>query len=179
LQHDLATLQAQLARLEQSGNLRLSRHEIVAHWPTLRRTQQGQIIAALVERIEAHPGATGSLDLHIHWRDGSTTTAQVRGRVGTSLRWTTKEDGLVIALFTQAASQLEIARALPDRTWTSIQQRYCTLVSPPDRIRVRRKPSLAPGETHADFVLRMNKDCQSNHADAFCPERLLQQPLNG
>jgi hypothetical protein len=94
----------------------------------------------------------------------------VRGRVGTSLRWTAEEDDQVIALFTQFASQLEIARALPDRTWTSIQQRYCKLVRPPDRIRVRRRTSITPGETYAEFALRISGDCLSNHADDFYPE---------
>ena len=118
------------------------------------REQQREIIAALVDHIEAQPAANGSLDLHIHWRDGSTATAKVPGHVGASLRWTAEEDARIIALFRQATTQVEIARVLPGRTWGSIEQRYWQLVKPSHRVKLRRKRVMETGETYADFTFR-------------------------
>jgi hypothetical protein len=77
--------------------------------------------------------------------------AQVAGRKGLSLLWTATEDAQVIALFTQGVSQLDIARTLPERTWTSIQQRYYLLVKPQHRVKLWRRQLIAPGETCTEF----------------------------
>jgi hypothetical protein len=80
-------------------------------------------MAALVKHIAAQPGENNALDLAIHWRDGSTSHVRVPGRAGVSLRWTAEEDATILALFGRVATQVEIARALPERTWGSITQR--------------------------------------------------------
>ena len=140
LQADLAALAA--APSAQFPHLPQAPKEIAARWPTLARDEQRAMLAAVVDHVEAEPAAGNALDLRIQWRAGE------------SLRWTPEEDARLAALFRQGASQLEIARALPNRTWGSIEQRYWQVVAPADRVKVWRRRVIGQGETYEEYMRR-------------------------
>ena len=85
------------------------------------------------------------------------TAARVPGRAGESLRWTLEEDARLAALFRQGETQLDIARALPARTWGSIEQRYRKVVAPADRFKMWRRQMIKKGETYEEYMRRPDK----------------------
>ena len=129
--------------------------EIAARWPTLARDEQRAILAALVDHVAAQPGAGNALDLHIHWRDGATTAAQVH-----------RPRRRLAAL--DAGGRRPSRRALPagaPASWTSpapsptargvrSRQRYWEVVAPADRVKVRRRRVMEKGETYEAYMQR-------------------------
>lgn len=154
LRSELENQAAEMTRIEQVREMHESCGDIVENWPAMSRQEQRQILHAYIERIDATPMENNAVELDVHWKDATCTTAQVPGQAGASLVWTDEEIETLIGLFQSGKDQLEIASALPYRTWGAIVQQYQKRVPVPERFKMRRKRHIKVNETYIDYAER-------------------------
>ncbi len=154
LRKELADYEVETIQVEQIRKLRESCADIFRDWSNMERDEQREVVHTFVERIEATSAVGNGLDLLIRWKDQTTSTASLPNRAGPFLAWTEEEELRLITLMNSDSEQVEIARAFPDRTWSSIQQRYLML-RPKTQKRLRpRTPIVQLNETYYGYLKR-------------------------
>ena len=117
---ELALLQDDVAQQEAIAALHDTIGPVLEQWEDMTRQEIRLIMKAFIERIEATQ-AERALDFTIHWRDESTDSFSLPKQMENGWReWLPSEFEQLRNLVEAGATQVEIARAFPDRTWRMI-----------------------------------------------------------
>lgn len=163
LQGEIANQQTQNLQVEQIRRLRDSCGEIFANWPNMSRDEQREVIHGFVRRVEATETEYQGLALVVYWTDGGKKKIRIQGLNRGYPLWTQEEINRVVELMSSGAKQLEVCKALPDRSWDSIMQHYWAAV--PKENRIKRKPSkplINRYETYHEYLERTGRNSQSD-----------------
>lgn len=169
LQREIASQQTQTVQVEQIRRLRDSCGEIFANWPNMSRDEQREVIHSFVRRVEATETEYLGLDLVVYWTDGGKRRIKIQGLNRGYPLWTQEEINRVVELMSSGAKQIEICKALPDRSWDTIMQHYWAAV--PKENRIKRKPSKAlinRYETYNEYLERTGANSQSDRDTESC-----------
>lgn len=90
------------------------------NWPRMMRDEKRIVIRAFIRRVEAEPLDHGSLKLTVYWRDNTVETTELTVAASTFRYWLPSQKEELISMYDSGCSQLEIAQAFPDRTWSQI-----------------------------------------------------------
>lgn len=114
-------------RLKRLSDLKQDFTVVLERWHAYTEEQKRGILLLLLTRIEALPTEDQGLILIAHWQDGSTDTIHIERQVANGIAWTPGDVETLLTLYDEGATQLEIAKAFPERVWESIYRKLSSL----------------------------------------------------
>lgn len=167
LQDELNTQVSAVVNAEKIKALQQSYHHALENWESMTAVEQRELLHTFITRIEVTQDENRVLTFVIYWQDGSADTMEVR-RVGTTgTSWLPQDHELLLKLAESGASQVEIARAFPKRTWQSIFNKCRALTGRSLSWGFRSNP-IKKIETYEDYMARvapgetLNSDFEAN-----------------
>lgn len=127
LSAELADADAEIRSLEAMNRLKEDCLPALENWESLTYDEKRTILQAFMLQIEATPVDDNGLYLVIRWRDQTYDELVLASQTENTRRWLTVELDHLLALVDSGASQVEIARTFPDRTWEAIRHRMWKL----------------------------------------------------
>lgn len=123
LTHARRAIENEESQVAALAGLRRDFSRVLEKWDTYTREQKRSVVEMLITRIEALPAEDKELRVTIYWLDGSLDNIIVEHKSSKGRAWTSKESRTLLALFDAGATQIEIAKAFPNRPWGYIYNR--------------------------------------------------------
>ena len=114
-------------RLEFLSALKRDFSLVLKKWNLYPEEQKHGILHLLITRIEALSTEEHELDLTVYWFDGSVDNLLVEHKSAKGKTWTRSDTKTLLQLFDDGATQLQIAKAFPERMWGNIYKKLSTL----------------------------------------------------
>jgi hypothetical protein len=156
LRQKMDGLERRVQRQEALMQLAKQAENVLANWHLMSLKDQRTVAHAFIVRIVVTPtGKHRVADVEIQWRDDSTDTFVLPYRADKWSLWTPDEFETLRQMIERKASQLEIAAAIPDRTWQAIRTKAYEIV--PKRSFVVSPKPIWDEETYIQFSERMEQ----------------------
>ena len=159
-QEEYERLQSQLEVADQEGRqfealkaLKDQCGPVLENWPQMSREEKRVVLMAFIDQIEAYPLEGHGLNLVVRWKDKTSDEIALPRQATTGDNWLPEQTGFLLHLVEMGATQLKIARAFPDRKWTSIRMKYWRERGGSSELRLRPKP-IRDQETYRDYLER-------------------------
>lgn len=170
LSAELAAMSDKTEQLKSLEKLRESCGPVLENWENMSRDENRVVLHAFIERIEAEPGDGHSLELTVHWRDETTDCIVLPRQATTGNNWLPEETEYLLELVESGASELEIARAFPTRTWSNIRNKFYRETGSGEAIRFKKK-RIKDNECYLDYAERTGEDSLLDMSSVSCSGR--------
>jgi len=153
LQKSLTTLRQESSYIDALDQLRKEYAPSAASWDSYTNQQKQVVMQAFIDYIEVESYGRSSGRLTIVWRDGSKDDAPLRWTHQYGSGWLPEERDRLVQLIRQGATQIEIAKEFPTRSWQAIVASARVATGKYLRARPRH---IKTQETYEDYLARIN-----------------------
>ena len=100
---------------------------IINEWPNLPFVKRMKFVGALIHRVVFHRAAPSWIEMRIEWKEDITgwnfvDIAHIKITAGGGKSWSEEENIILSEMYPESTLQ-QMRRALPSRSWSSIQSR--------------------------------------------------------
>ena len=124
LSHDLESMENDTRFLDSLNELRETCGPALENWDNLSRDEKRVILHAFINEIEAEQVEGSAIQIVVYWRDESDDMVILPKQSRNGWReWLPSETKQLLELVAADASQVEIVKTFPNRTWGMIKQK--------------------------------------------------------
>ncbi len=149
----LVQIEDEKAQMRLFADLKRDFGTVLENWNTYSRARKRNILMSFIDQIQTRPTDEGGLDLNVVWKDGNTDILSIRRQTAKGIAWLPSETGNLLAMANGGATQIEIARMFPERTWETISKHLYSAAG--GKYYALRMLPIRPTETYADYQARM------------------------
>lgn len=164
LQRELGTIGARVADVRTIGTVKQAFADALQHWEEMTADAKREVIHYVIDKLVATRTDDGCLDLLIYWRDESQDRLTLPRAPSGGTVWLPQETARLCELVESGATQLEIARAFPDRAWKYIYYKYHSHTKQP--LDLRGNHPLGRYETYNQYVARTGRLSTTSEVDS-------------
>lgn len=170
LSTELAAMSNRTEQLRSLENLRESCGPVLENWDNMSRDEKRVVFHAFIDRIEAEPGDGHALELTVHWRDETADCMTLPRQATTGNHWLPEETEYLLELVESGASELEIASAFPERSWSNIRNKFYRETGSGEAIRFKKK-RIKDDECYRDYAERTGDNSLLDTSSVSCSGR--------